>query len=162
MTALRYLYMLSLVVWLGGMLTVGAFVAPAIFTVLQGAHGQAGSALAGVILFDVLRSFSMGAYACGGVMLTTLAGMRVLGPKPVQFNLRVGIVAAMLGVAVYTGVVVGGQIETLHLQMGGAAAGLAAGGLHRVSVARLHNLSTALMMVNVAGGLALLFWEARE
>jgi hypothetical protein len=46
--------------------------------------------------------------------------------------------------------------------MGGAAAGLAAGSLHRVSVARLHNLSAALMMVNVAGGLALLFWEARE
>ena len=35
MLALRYIYVLTLVVWLGGMLTLGALVAPTIFQVLQ-------------------------------------------------------------------------------------------------------------------------------
>ena len=35
MLALRYVYVLALVVWLGGMVILGALVAPTLFQVLQ-------------------------------------------------------------------------------------------------------------------------------
>jgi hypothetical protein len=87
--------------------------------------------------------------------------MRLLGPKPVQFNVRIALVASMLAVAGYSGLVVSGQIDDLQRQRAGPT--VAAGRHDRlVSFERLHGLSMALLLVNVAGGLSLLYWEARE
>lgn len=158
MLALRYFYLLALVVWLGGLLALGGVVAPAVFAALQQPHGPAAATLGSELLGGMLRSFSLGAYTCGTVMLAALAGMRVLGPKPVQFNLRVGIVATMLAAAVYSGEVAPRRAEARPRE----TAKPAARALHSLSFNGLHNLSAALMMVDVAGGLVLLYWEARE
>ena len=45
MLALRYLYVLALVVWLGGMVVLGAIIAPATFQVLQARAPEIGRAL---------------------------------------------------------------------------------------------------------------------
>jgi len=160
MIVLRYLYVLALVAWLGGMLTLALLVAPAVFAVLPAHEAMGGAALAGAVFGEILRTFHLGAYACGGVMLGTLFGMRVLGPKPVHFNARLVLVLAMLATAIYSGVSVSGRLE--RLPPSGAVSGRAVGAVHDSPFQRLHNLSTALMMVNVAGGLSLLYWEARE
>ena len=47
MLAVRYVYVLALVVWLGGMVALGAVVAPTIFQVLQAGDPANGRALAG-------------------------------------------------------------------------------------------------------------------
>ena len=47
-------------------------------------------------------------------------------------------------------------------EVGGLPSRLPAGDARRVRFDELHQLSTRLMMVNIVGALALLFWEARE
>src|SRR5688572_4113398 len=122
MLALRYVYVLALVVWLGGMVVLGAIVAPATFQVLQASAPAAGRALAGEVFGAILQRFHYVAYAAGGALLVTLLLMRVLGPKPHAFNTRVLIVGAMLLIAVYSGVVVLGSIDAVRLAVGGLPA----------------------------------------
>src|SRR3954466_7027043 len=68
MLALRYVYLLALVVWLGGMVVLGALVAPATFQVLQAAAPETGRALAGALFGVVLARFHYLAYGAGAVL----------------------------------------------------------------------------------------------
>src|SRR4030095_1548815 len=112
MLALRYVYVLALAIWLGGMVVLGALVTPTTFEVLR---------------------FHYLAYACGGALVITLTAMAVLGPRPNGFAFRLILSGAMLLVALYSGVAIIGEMD-----------------------------ATRLMMVNVAGALVLLYWEARD
>ena len=67
----------------------------------------------------------------------------------------------MLLVALYSGVVVLGTIEAIRGEVGLPSA-LPADDSRRVRFDELHVLSTRLMMFNVVGALALLYWEARS
>src|SRR4029453_12931471 len=109
--------------------------APSIFPVPEHQSTSAGHVLAGAVFGDILRKFQLAACTCGIVMLATLIGMRLLGPKPVHFTAQFATVFAMSAISMYS----------------------AFGGLNRIERA-----SMTLMMVNVAGGLSLLYWEARE
>jgi uncharacterized membrane protein len=162
MLAVRYAYVLALVVWLGGMIVLGALVAPATFQVLQASAPETGRALAGELFGTILSRFHYIAYAAGATLLVALGIMRVLGPKPHAFAARVLLVALMLGVAIYSGIVVLGSIDALQVEAGGLPSRLPAGDPRRVRFDELHQLSTRLMMTNVVAGLALLFWEARD
>jgi uncharacterized membrane protein len=162
MLALRYLYALALVVWLGGMLVLGAIAAPTTFEVLQASAGVQGRELAGAVFGSMLARFHYLAYGAGAVLLLTLGVMRVLGPRPIHSGVRAAIVALMLGVALYSGFVVLKQIDAVQVDAGGLPSRLPAGDARRVQFDALHVLSTRLMMFNIAGALVLLYWEARE
>jgi uncharacterized membrane protein len=162
MLALRYVYILALVVWLGGMVILGAIVAPTTFEVLQASAGSEGRELAGAVFGSTLARFHYVAYAAGGLMLLTLGAMRVLGPRPARSGLRAIIVIVMLGIALYSGLVVLRQIDAVQADAGGLPSRLPAGDARRVRFDSLHVLSTRLMMFNIAGALMLLYWEARE
>jgi uncharacterized membrane protein len=162
MRALRYVYMLALVAWLGGMIVLGAIVAPATFQVLQASAPQIGRTLAGELFGVVLARFHYIAYGAAAVLLLTMAAMALLGPRPRGLAVRVVIVAIMLAVAVYSGVVVTGRINAIQRQVGGLPSLLPADDARRVRFDELHALSTRLMLVNVIGALALLYWEAGE
>jgi len=125
MLALRYVYILALVVWLGGMLILGAIVAPTTFEVLQAHAGTEGRELAGAVFGAALARFHYVAYAAGTVLLLTLGAMRILGPRPVHSGLRAIIVAVMLGVALYSGFVVLRQIDAVQATAGGQRSVLA-------------------------------------
>jgi hypothetical protein len=135
MLVLRYAYVLALVVWLGGMVVLGAVVAPTTFELLQGAAPGSGGTLASQLFGATLARFHTVEYGCGAVLLLTLAAMAVLGPRPTGFAVRLALAAIMLAIAVYVG---------------------------HTRIDSLHQLSTRLMMVNVAGALVLLYWEARD
>jgi hypothetical protein len=109
-----------------------------------------------------LARFHYIAYAAGTLLLLTLAAMRVLGPRPANGGLRAIIVLLMLGVALYSGIVVLRQIDAVQAAAGGLPSRLPAGDERRVRFDALHVLSTRLMMLNIAGALVLLYWEARE
>ena len=162
MFALRYVYVLALVVWLGGMVILGAVVAPTTFEVLQAGAPATGRELAGAVFGATLARFHYIAYAAGGLLLVTLAVMRVLGPRPRHVGVRAIIAALMLAVALYSGMVVLRQIDTVQAEAGGLPSRLPAGDQRRVRFDALHLLSTRLMMFNIAGALVLLYWEARE
>src|SRR5262245_24047552 len=99
MLALRYVYVLALVVWLGGMVVLGAVVAPTTFQVLQASEPVAGRALAGQLFGVTLARFHYIAYGAGVVLLFSLVAMAVLGPRPPHFLIRSIIVTVMLAVA---------------------------------------------------------------
>jgi hypothetical protein len=164
MLALRYAYVLALVVWLGGMVVLGAVVAPAVFQVLQVRSPDAGRLLAGAVFGTALDRFHYVAYACGGVILITLLVMAVLGPRPTAFAVRVALASAMLGIALYSGLVVLRSVDHLQQEIGinVAPSSLPADDTRRVRFDQLHVLSTRLMMINMLGALVLLYWEARE
>jgi uncharacterized membrane protein len=160
--ALRYVYVLALIVWLGGMLVLGAVVAPATFEVLQAADPQSGRILAGELFGTLIARFHYVAYATGGVLLVSLAAMALLGPRPRGFAVRAGIIGAMLLVAAYSGFVVLSEIDAIQLDVGGLPSLLPADDARRIRFDMLHELSTRLMFVDIAGALVLLYWEARD
>ena len=162
MRALRYVYVLALVVWLGGMVLIGAIVAPTTFEVLQAIEPITGRATAGELFGAILSRFHYVAYAAGAVLLLTLAVIAVLGPRPPSYAIRSAIIALMLGVALYSGLVVLRQIDAIQREVGRLPSQLPAGDARRVEFDALHLLSTRLMMFNIAGALVLLYWEARE
>jgi Domain of unknown function (DUF4149) len=160
--ALRYVYLLALVVWLGGMVVLGALVAPTVFQVLQAADPMNGRVLAGQFFGEAISRFHPIAYGAGGVMLVVLVVTRVAGPRPLGFAVRVAIVAGMLGVSLYSGRVVLRRVDAIQQQVGTLPSRLPAGDPRRVEFDGLHALSTRLMQLNMVGALALLVWEARE
>ncbi len=74
--ALRFVYLLALIVWVGGL--VAPFVA-------------------------ILGQFHVVAAICGGVMLVALVAMALLGPRPRPFGARVVVLALMLVATGLTG-----------------------------------------------------------
>ena len=162
MLALRYVYVLALMVWLGGMVLLGALVAPTTFEVLQASVPLTGRELAGNLFGAILSRFHYVAYGAGAVLLLTLAVMAVLGPRPASYAIRSAIILAMLGVAAYSGFVVLRRVDAIQREVGHLPSQLPAGDARRTEFDALHLLSTRLMMLNMAGALVLLYWEARE
>jgi uncharacterized membrane protein len=121
MLALRYVYVLALVVWLGGMVVIAALVAPTTVQVLQAAAPATGHALADELLGAVLARFHYLAYAAGAVLFLSLAIMAILGPRPPAFAVRMGIITLMLAVSVYAGIK---AVSSTHLLMVNIAAAL--------------------------------------
>ena len=162
MLALRYLYVLALVAWLGGMVVLGAIVAPATFQVLQVSAPDTGRALAGDLFGQILARFHYIAYAAGGTLLISILAMALLGPRPHAFALRVSIISVMLLVSLYSGLIVLPTIDSIQLEAGRLPSLLPALDPRRIRFDDLHQLSTQLMMANIAGALMLLYWEARD
>src|SRR5436190_3006894 len=162
MLALRFAALLMIVVWVGGLLTLGAIVAPSIFAVLAATQPGQGRVLAGALFGDILRRFHLLSYAAGGLLLGTLVLRRILGPAPRRFAWRAGLATVMLGAAAYSGIAVSGRIGQLQREIGVAPSSLPEGDARRAEFGRLHGLSTALQLVPVLGGLMLMYWEIKE
>ena len=75
MLALRYVYVFALVVWLGGMIVLGALVAPTTFQILQATEPTTGRELAGEVFGATIARFHYVAYAAGGLLLVSLTAM---------------------------------------------------------------------------------------
>lgn len=161
MVALRYAYLLALVIWLGGLIALGGIAAPAIFAALTGAHGAGGREMAGLAFGAVLRRFHLVAYLCAALMIVSLGGMAALGPRPSRFALRLVIVLLMGGLMLYSGFMVSPKVEHLRSTITGPVGALPATDPRRAEFGRLHGLSTILLGATAAAGMMLLFLEAR-
>ena len=162
MIVLRYAYVLALIVWVGGLIAAGAFVAPALFGVLQAEAGAEGRVLAGAAFGEILRRVLVAGEIAGGVLLMTMTILRLLGPKPLSYGMRALLIGAMLAVNAYTAHAVLPEAEGLRRAMAGPAAEVAAGDPRRLRFDQLHSLSTTLVTTIAVAGIALAAWEARE
>jgi hypothetical protein len=162
MLTLRYVAVLALVLWVGGLVALGAIAAPVSFDVTAARQLPDSRLFAGALFGEMLRRFTLLCYACGGVLLLTLIARRILGPRPHRFGWRAALAALMLATTAYAGIVVAGQIDRLQHEIGAAPSSLPAGDPRRVEFGRLHGLSTALQLVPLLGGLVLIFWEIKE
>jgi len=161
MAFVRYVALVALVVWVGGLLVLGLLVAPATFGVLHAA-APSGGALAGAVVGDVLRSFHFVAYGCGAVIIICLFAMKFVGPPPRSFPLRAFIAAAMLLTAVYSGTIVAAEMRALQRSIAAGPGALPESDARRVRFDTLHRRTTVLMTANIIGGLILLGWYVRE
>ena len=129
---------------------------------LQASDPDAGRALAGDVFGATIARFHYVAYGAGVLMLATLAAKRLLGPTPAAFAWRAALVAGMLAVSLYSGLVVLRRIEVVQQEAGGLASRLPPTDARRIRFDELHQLSTRLMLLTMAGALVLLYWEAKE
>lgn len=144
------------------MVVLGAVVAPTTFQVLQASEPATGRLLGGAVFAAVLSRFHYVAYGAGALTLLALAAMALLGPRPRGFAVRSTIVALMLLVALYSGLIVLREVDAIQREVAGLPSSLPAGDARRVRFDELHQRSTQLMMFNIIGALVLLYWEARE
>ena len=159
---MRYLYVVALVSWVGGLIVAGAIVAPSVFGVLQGWNAAEGRVLAGQVFGEVLLRLTWLSYAMGAVMFVTLTLHRLLGARPVKYGVRVGIMALMLVMMFATGWYIIPQVNAIQAQVGGPVNALPESDARRAEFDRLHGLANMLFSITALGGLALCFWEARE
>jgi hypothetical protein len=162
MIVLRYAYVLALVVWVGALVAAGAFVAPALFGVLQAEAGAAGRMLAGAAFGEVLRRVLLAGDVAGVVMLVTMTILRLFGPKPVSYGIRALLLGAMLLANAYTAHILLPEAESLRREINGPMASVAATDPRRVRFDSLHSLSTTIVTAMALAGIAVAAWEARE
>jgi hypothetical protein len=162
MVFLRYLYVVALVLWVGGLVSAGALVAPSVFGVLQAWNPVEGRVLAGQVFGEVLIRVTWLSYIMAGVMFITLTLHRLLGARPLKYGIRVGIMTVMLVMMMAMGFYLIPAVNAIQAQVNGPVSELAATDARRVEFDRLHGLSNILFSITAIGGLALCWWEARE
>jgi len=162
MFLLRYVALLALVVWVGGLVALGGIAAPATFDVMAARQVADGRVLAGAVFGEILRRFFLASMGAAAVILVSLVLRRILGPKPRHFGWRAGILLLMIASSVYAGIFVAGRIAAIQSSMTVAPSSLPESDPRRVEFGRLHATSSALQLVPLVGGLALIFWELRE
>ncbi|MDG2041163.1 MAG: DUF4149 domain-containing protein [Ilumatobacter sp.] len=161
MVALRTLYLLALVFWIGGMVALGTFAAPAIFDVLETHHGAAGRLKAEDIFAEMLRRFRAFEYGSAVVLLGALGTLTYRGPRPAALRIRVATVVTMLCISLYAGIGVAGQIDGLQREMEANIATLGGPNDYAVRYDNLYAQTTTLLLINLGFGLWLIYWEAK-
>jgi Domain of unknown function (DUF4149) len=162
MLALRYVALVALATWLGGLVAIGLVAAPAVFTVTAARHAPDARLLAGAIVGEILRRFEPVSWTAGAVLLLTLIARAVLGPRPRRLAWRATLATLMLAASVYAGLVVTRGLERLQAGIGVAPSSLPPDDPRRVQFGRLHGLASGLQLVPLLGGLVLMYWELRE
>ncbi|HEX5474056.1 MAG TPA: DUF4149 domain-containing protein [Vicinamibacterales bacterium] len=163
MLALRYIALLALVLWIGGLVALGGFAAPAIFGVIGARDPAGGRLLAGAVFGETLGRFFLLTYAAGAILLLAMIARAVLGPRPRRFAWRAGLACVMLLSTLYSGLVLVREIDGVQAQIGDRApSSLPADNPLRLEFGRLHAATSGLQVVPLLGGLALLYWEAKE
>lgn len=160
MRALRYASLLALAVWIGGLFVIGAVAAPSAFDVAAAHDGSDGRMVAGAMVGEALRRFHLVSYACAALMILSLLGRAILGPRPRRFVVRLAVTAGMLAATAYSGLVVDTRIAEARRAVATAPAG--GTDAPRALFARLHGLSTVLHAIPLLGGLVLLAWEMHD
>ena len=161
MVVLRCAYLMALVFWVGGMVALGALAAPATFDILEAHHGAGGRLEAGEIFTEMIRRFRFIEYGSAAVLLGCLGVLSYRPPRPTAVGILVLTVVLMLGVSLYAGFGIAGQIEAVQLDMERAVATLTDSGQFADRFDRLYTLTTLLLVLNLGGGLSLIYWEAQ-
>lgn len=162
MRFLRYLYVLALVMWLGGMAIAGLVVAPVTFSVLEAWNPTTGRMLAGDVFGEVLGRLSIIGYVAGALMFLVLTILRLLGPRPHAYGIRVALIFTMLALTLYADRIAAPRIDELQTEVAGPMNQLPAGDARRIEFDHLHSLSTSLTLATMVAGLVLVGWETRE
>jgi hypothetical protein len=133
MTLTLFIYLLSIVCWLGGMVFFSLFTAPVIFSVL--ARADAGRVVEGIFP----RYYLLG-YVAGAIGLVLAIYFGVVRTGRLWWMLSALVLAVALGLSIYAGAVLRPRIEAIHI----AAEEPNPDALRKAEFDRLHRLSVAL------------------
>jgi uncharacterized membrane protein len=153
------LEVIAITTWVGGMAALSFIAAPAVFQTAPSRES------AGRSFGLILRRFHRVAYGCGAAIL--LAGaMRWAGSYRHHLTapelVRYVIALLMLGLTLYSGLVVSRRLESVRAKMAGGVDSAPKTDPRRVEFNRLHRLSTTLMAFNLLLGFALAVMFAME
>jgi hypothetical protein len=162
MIVLRFASLVVLALWLGGLATLGALAAPAIFDDIQAQQGGEGQALAGRVFGAVLGRFQLVALVLGGLLMGLLGIRAALGPRPRRLAIRLWTIALMLALHLTSMLWVSPRIDEIREDVGGPIATLPDDDPRRADFGLLHGASTGLMLMTLAAGLGLLWAETRD
>lgn len=152
LAAARYVEVVALGLWLGGMVLFSFIVAPALFQVLGNRH------LAGDVVTVVLNRFYALSYICGAIYLLGLLVERRWPSNRTWIALEVGLVALLLLVTLYSDYFLDQRMASLRAEMKslfGSVDQTAVEHPLRVTFNRYHRASVALMTGTLAGVLVL-------
>jgi hypothetical protein len=162
MTFLRYVALVALAVWVGGLVALGAVTAPELFNVLQGRDPAGGRELAGELFGGIFDRFQHVAWMLGGLLFVSLGTRAALGPRPRRFAVRMWTVLAMLLVSIATSVFITPRIDAIRRETPGTVAALTDDDPRKSTFGRLHALSNGLMLLTVLAGVGLIWVEMRD
>jgi hypothetical protein len=162
MVFLRWLGLVALAFWVGGLIALGAIGAPVLFDVLQGHDPVMGRELAGAAFGAMFQRFQYWSWGAGLVLLMSIGFRAALGPRPKRFGLRMWVAAGMLALSLVTVFVITPRVNAIAASAGVPVASLDASDARRVEFGQWHGASSALMLLTVAAGIALLWAEAHD
>lgn len=162
MSLLRYVSLMALTVWVGGLTVLGAIAAPAIFASLEGLDPAAGRELAGRVFGEVFARFQQLAWILGGVVIVLLIARAALGPRPRRFAVRMATICLMVGLSLASGLLIAPGVEAIRDRTPGPIAALPDGDASKATFGRLHGLSNGFALVTILGGMWLIWFEVRD
>lgn len=142
----QFLYLLGLVVWVGGIIFFSFFTTPILFSELP-------KEMASQVIAAIFPRYYLLGYVAGGMMaFGTLVEAALVKQLPL---IRVILLALMLGCSIYAGTVVRPQVHDLKIQMKTVEEGTELGATLKARFAGQHRLSVVLNMVVLIAGLIL-------
>jgi hypothetical protein len=136
--AIAAVQLLALAVWAGGLLALGAVVAPIVFRVVPAPASADAMTL-------VFRRFDVVAIVCAAIALVAEAAFALRGGKVTRSDLARGLcLVAATALAIAIGTWLSPGIADLH--RGGAIRGIGEGGL---ALERLHHLAEGLAKAEI-------------
>jgi len=155
MKFLRYVALLALAVWAGGLVALGGIGAPTLFALLEAQDPMAGRETAGWLFGAIFARFQYVAIGAGVVLLGSLGARAALGPRPRRLAVRIWAVSAMLAMSAVTTFVIAPRIDAIRKDVHAPIASLPERDPRRVTFAELHGASNILMLITLlaAGGL---------
>jgi len=149
-TIIRFLHLLSLVVWIGGMIFFSLIAAPSIFKILP--RDKAGD-----VVGDIFPKYWMMGYVCSAIALLTIL---VLSFQEQGYNLaKISILILMSGLNLYSGMVVGTKAREVKARMRSSGDTNEAEAL-KTEFNRVHRRSTILNSIILILGLIAVFLTA--
>ena len=144
---------LGMALWIGGMMTLGALVAPTIFQELQ-------SEVGGGVMSLIFRQFNGGmVYVCIGLVMIGFIGKFFLDyQKSPSRWIEASFILIMVMIGLYIGAILGPKMQELRLTKAKDPQNTEA----VVGFDRGHHLSRNLFTINLVMGMAVLFINSRE
>lgn len=109
---MRFLFLLSMALWVGGMFFFSSIAAPSIFKTLD-------RTLAGDVVTAIFRKYYLLGYACGTVAILTsaLTWASETAPNHLAYVLTMLCLVAMVGLFVYSGEVVRPEAHRVRTEL---------------------------------------------
>jgi Domain of unknown function (DUF4149) len=159
---LRFASLLILVVWIGGLATLGFVGAPAVFEALEQQDPANGRTLAALTFGAILSRFHRVSWILGAVFMAVLGLRAALGPRPRRLAIRLWAAAVMLAMSLSVALWIAPRIEAIRASTTGPIASLPSSDPVRIAFGRLHGASTALMVLTICLGTGLIWMEMKD
>jgi hypothetical protein len=161
MSMLRFLAVVLLALWVGGLATLGLG-APVIFSALESHDPVAGRTLAGIAFGAIFTRFELITLVLGLILIVLLGVRAATGASPRRLGWRMWTIAAMIAASAITTFVITPRIDELRESTPGAIADLADSDARKIAFGRLHGTSGALLTATLLAGLGLVWAELQD